>query len=166
MNTALCQDEALVVAPDEMTELVRGDEQCLVQRVAPLLREKDVILDLNQIERIDAAGIAALISLYSLARTYGRKFSVKCVSPRVAEMLSPGGSRRCSHIPQCGLRLAMRGRIRAACRVISPGRFASPRSLPLFEDRNSLLKTIARFLYAYRLCDVGHRQRCAAGDIR
>src|SRR6478672_11444139 len=30
MNTALCQDEALVVAPDEMTELVRGDEQCLV----------------------------------------------------------------------------------------------------------------------------------------
>jgi anti-anti-sigma factor len=95
MNTALCQDQALVVqdqalvvAPDELTELVRGDEQCLVQRVAPLLREKDVILDLNRIERIDAAGIAALISLYSLARTYGHNFSVKCVSPRVAEMLT------------------------------------------------------------------------------
>jgi anti-anti-sigma factor len=88
MNTALCQDEALVVAPEEMTELVRGDEECLVQSVAPLLREKDVILDLNRIERIDAAGIAALISLYSMARTYGRTFSVKCVSPRVAEMLT------------------------------------------------------------------------------
>jgi anti-anti-sigma factor len=88
MNTALCQDEALVVAPDELTELVRGDEQCLVQSVAPLLRERDVILDLNHIERIDAAGIAALISLYSMARAHGRKFSVKCVSPRVAEMLT------------------------------------------------------------------------------
>ena len=89
MNTALCQPgEALVVAPDNMTELVRGDEQCLFQRVAPLLRERDVILDLNKIERIDAAGIAALISLYSTARTLGRSFSIKCVSPRVAELLT------------------------------------------------------------------------------
>jgi len=56
--------------------------------VAPLLREKDVILDLNRVERIDAAGIAALISLYSTARTLGHTFSVKCLSPRVAEMLS------------------------------------------------------------------------------
>jgi anti-anti-sigma factor len=71
-----------------MTELVRGEEQCLVQRVAPLLREKDVVLDLNQIERIDAAGIAALISLYSTARTHGHSFSIKCISPRVSEMLS------------------------------------------------------------------------------
>jgi anti-anti-sigma factor len=89
MNTALCQpEEALVVAPAHMTELVRGEEQCLVERVAPLLRDKDVVLDLNRIERIDAAGIAALISLYSASRNYGHKFSIKCVSPRVAEMLS------------------------------------------------------------------------------
>lgn len=89
MNNALCQPmEALVVVPDEMTELVRGEEQCLVQRVAPLLRESNVVLDLNQVERIDAAGIAALISLYSTARNYGRTFSIKCVSPRVSEMLS------------------------------------------------------------------------------
>ncbi len=90
MKNALCQpmEAALVAAPDNMTELVRGEEQCLVQRVAPLLRERDVILDLNRIERIDAAGIAALISLYSAARTHGRTFSIKCVSPRVSEMLS------------------------------------------------------------------------------
>jgi anti-anti-sigma factor len=89
MNTALCQlDEALVLAPDNMTELVRGEEHCLVDRVAPLLRDQSVTLDLNRIERIDAAGIAALISLYSTARTYGHAFSVKCVSQRVAEMLS------------------------------------------------------------------------------
>ena len=89
MNTALCQPEqALVTAPDDLTELVRGEEQCLVQRVAPLLRERDVVLDLNHVERIDAAGIAALISLYSTARDHGHTFSVKCVSPRVAELLA------------------------------------------------------------------------------
>ena len=89
MNSALCQpDRALVTAPDDMTELVRGEEQCLVQSVAPLLRETDVVLDLNHVERIDAAGIAALISLYSTARAHGRTFSIKCVSPRVAELLT------------------------------------------------------------------------------
>ena len=89
MNTALCQlDNELITAPDHMTELVRGVEQCLVQRVAPMLRERDVVLDLNRIERIDAAGIAALISLYSTARTHSRTFSIKCVSPRVAELLT------------------------------------------------------------------------------
>ena len=79
--------EALLVAP-EMTELVRGDEQRLVERVAPLLRENNVTLDLNGIDRIDAAGIAALISLYSCARNHGNMFSVINVSPRVEEMLS------------------------------------------------------------------------------
>jgi len=89
MKTVLCQlNEALVGAPAEMTELVRGDEQLLIQRVAPLLRENNVTLDLNHIDRIDAAGIAALISLYSTARNHGHTFSVSNMSPRVAEMLS------------------------------------------------------------------------------
>jgi anti-anti-sigma factor len=89
MHSALCQSMVeLVVAPDTMNELVRGEEESLVQRVVPLLREKDVVLDLNRIERIDAAGIAALISLYSAARQHGHSFSVKCVTPRVEEMLS------------------------------------------------------------------------------
>ena len=89
MKTALCQpNQALLVAPFEMTELVRGDEEQLVQRIAPLLRENNVTLDLNGIDRIDAAGIAALISLYSCARNHGNTFSVMNVSPRVEEMLS------------------------------------------------------------------------------
>ncbi len=89
MKTALCQPtEALLVAPAETTELVRGDEQQLVQRVAPLLRENNVTLNLNGIDRIDAAGIAALISLYSCARNHGNTFSVINVSPRVEEMLT------------------------------------------------------------------------------
>jgi len=89
MKNALYQpNDALIVAPAEMTELVRGDEQPLVQRIAPMLREQSVTLDLNHIDRIDAAGIAALISLYSTAREHGRTFSVINVAPRVAEILS------------------------------------------------------------------------------
>jgi len=89
MKNALYQpNDTLILAPAEMTELVRGDEQPLVQRIAPLLREQSVTLDLNHIDRIDAAGIAALISLYSTAREYGQTFSLINVSPRVGEILS------------------------------------------------------------------------------
>ena len=80
-------NETLVVSPSEMTELVRGDEQQLIQRVAPLLLEKNVALDLDKIDRIDAAGVAALISLYSTASNSGHTFSVCNVSDRVAEIL-------------------------------------------------------------------------------
>jgi anti-anti-sigma factor len=88
MNATFSANETLVVAPGEMTELVRGDEQCLIQRVAPLLREKSIALDLHKIDRIDAAGIAALISLYSTARNAGNQFTVCNVPARVAEILS------------------------------------------------------------------------------
>jgi anti-anti-sigma factor len=80
--------EPLVITPAEMTELVRGDEQCLIQRVAPLLRETNVSLNLHKIDRIDAAGIAALISLYSTARNAGHRFTVCNASARVAEILA------------------------------------------------------------------------------
>ena len=80
-------NETLVVAPAEMTELVRGDEQCLIHRLEPLLRDKSVVLDLHRIDRIDAAGVAALISLYSSARNFGHSFTVTNVSPRVEEIL-------------------------------------------------------------------------------
>jgi anti-anti-sigma factor len=88
MNTTFFEtNETLVVQPGEMTELVRGDEQGLIRRVAPLLREKSIALDLQHIDRIDAAGVAALISLYSTARNAGHQFSVCNVSERVAEIL-------------------------------------------------------------------------------
>jgi anti-anti-sigma factor len=89
MSTSFYEtNQALVVTPAEMTELVRGDEQRLIQRVAPLLREKNVSLDLHKIERIDAAGIAALISLYSSGRSAGHEFTVCNVSARVEEILA------------------------------------------------------------------------------
>jgi anti-anti-sigma factor len=79
--------EALVVAPADITELVRGEEHRLLEWVAPLLRESDVALDLEKVERIDAAGVAALISLYSTALEAGHKFAVCNLSERVSEIL-------------------------------------------------------------------------------
>jgi anti-anti-sigma factor len=89
MNCILNQlTEAVVATPPDMSELVRGNESCLIQRVAPLLRDQSVVLDLSAIDRIDAAGIAALISLYGIGRSAGHRFTVCNASVRVAEILT------------------------------------------------------------------------------
>lgn len=88
MNTACEATRAVVCTPAGLTELVRGDDERLVQRVAPLLREQSVALDLDGVERIDAAGIAALIALYKSAHTAGHEFSVFNAAQRVEEILN------------------------------------------------------------------------------
>jgi anti-anti-sigma factor len=80
--------DAGVIAACNVTELVRGNDHELVARLAPQVRERSVALDLAKVERIDAAGIAALISLYGCARDAGHSFSVLNLRPRVAEILS------------------------------------------------------------------------------
>jgi anti-anti-sigma factor len=89
-----CPIETVVYTAGELTELVRGDEQGLLERVAPLVRQHSVSLDLRSVERIDAAGIAALIKLYGLARDAGHHFVVANASARVAEMLALVGLNR------------------------------------------------------------------------
>jgi len=78
----------------EVTELVRGNEQGLVARLTPLVRRQSVILDLSLVERIDAAGVAALISLHANAYESGHCFSVVNPTPHVAEILSLVGLER------------------------------------------------------------------------
>jgi len=74
--------------PGEQTELVRGQERRLLEQMMPLVRSQSVTLDLSLVERIDAAGIAALISLYCGARETGHNFTICNASPRVAEILA------------------------------------------------------------------------------
>jgi anti-anti-sigma factor len=74
--------------PGGLTELVRGSDRRLVERMTPLVRSRSVALDMGSVERIDAAGIAALISLYRSAREAGRSFAVIHASPRVAKVLA------------------------------------------------------------------------------
>ena len=55
-----------------LTELVRGSEASLIDEMTPMVQCGSVRLDLYRVERIDAAGVAALISLYRTA-SRGRK---------------------------------------------------------------------------------------------
>ena len=72
-------------------QLVRGEDARLLEQVGPLVRENDVTLDLAGVEKIDAAGITALIELYQMARKCGHRFCVKNVSARVGQILAVVG---------------------------------------------------------------------------
>jgi anti-anti-sigma regulatory factor len=69
-------------------ELVRGQEQSFLARMNPLVRNQSVCLDLGPTQRIDAAGVAALIQLYCAARDAGHGFAVSNPRPQVAEILA------------------------------------------------------------------------------
>jgi anti-anti-sigma factor len=79
--------EAPVAVPGNLHELVRGQEQRLLRELEPVVRHQSITLDLRQIERIDAAGISLLISLYGAAHSAGNEFAIVNASTRVAEIL-------------------------------------------------------------------------------
>jgi len=87
-NTKGNTPTTVAIWTEESTELVRGHDEWLLQRVMPLVREQSVTLDLRRVERIDAAGIAALIQLYRAATETGHSFTVANVAPHVGEILS------------------------------------------------------------------------------
>ena len=78
----------------ELTELVRGQEEELLERLTPLVRTQSVTLELSRVERIDAAGIAALIKLYRLALEASHSFTVSHARAHVAEILQLVGLER------------------------------------------------------------------------
>ncbi|MGA2218125.1 MAG: STAS domain-containing protein [Terracidiphilus sp.] len=71
-----------------LTELVRGCDRRLVDHLTPHVRRGSIALDFHSVERIDAAGIAALITLYADARQAGHHFSIFNVAPRVVQILA------------------------------------------------------------------------------
>lgn len=76
-----------ITVQGNLHELVRGEEQRLVSQLQPVVRAQSVTLDIRNIERIDAAGIAVLISLYGEAHLSGHEFAIINASPRVVEIL-------------------------------------------------------------------------------
>jgi anti-anti-sigma factor len=91
MTIAMCEPMATLtikaVEPSELNELVRGQDARLLMRVGPMVRERSVMLDLAGVERIDAAGITALVALYRSARESGNRFCLTNVSARVEQIL-------------------------------------------------------------------------------
>lgn len=79
--------ESQIAFPGNLHELVRGQEQRLLKELEPVVRNNSVTLDMRQIERIDAAGISSLISLYGAAHAAGHEFAIVNASTRVAEIL-------------------------------------------------------------------------------
>ncbi len=88
MAATICWATTPYLAESEFTELVRGNERLLLERMLPLVERRCVALDLHTVKRIDAAGLAALIRLYCAAREAGHTFAVSNPSPRVGEILS------------------------------------------------------------------------------
>jgi len=68
-------------------ELVRGMEARVVDELLPRVKMESVALDLSGVERIDAAGIAALITLYCTSVQAGTEFFVVDPSAHVLELL-------------------------------------------------------------------------------
>ena len=76
------------IALPELTELVRGSERQFLERLQPLVRRQNLTLDLAHVARIDAAGLAALITLYCDACQAGYRFDLSNPSPHVREILA------------------------------------------------------------------------------
>jgi anti-anti-sigma factor len=115
MTIATCSETMMnsekAVRTCALTEIVRGSDACLVNEMEPLVRRQDVTLDLSPVERVDAAGIAALISLYRLAEESGHRFKVMNLAPRVYELLALVGLEKvlvfhASVAPEPGCRIA------------------------------------------------------------
>ena len=84
-TVALASSTAAVVFMN--SELVRGVETQIVDELLPRVQQESVALNLAGVERIDAAGIAALITLYCTAVESGTEFSVVSPSAHVLELL-------------------------------------------------------------------------------
>jgi anti-anti-sigma factor len=91
MNDTMCCAEIQPLAAGEITELVRGNENALLERFMPIVRRQCVTLDLESVTRIDAAGLAALITVYCTARESGHDFTILNPSSHVAEILAVVG---------------------------------------------------------------------------
>jgi anti-anti-sigma factor len=68
-------------------ELVRGTEEQILEVLLLRVKQESLALDLAGVERIDAAGIAALITLYCTAIEAGTEFYVVNPSARVLDLL-------------------------------------------------------------------------------
>lgn len=90
-SAMMCVDEVLKTEEGETAAWVRGNDSELLARLLPLVREQCVVLDFSAVERIDAAGLSALIALYREARQAGHSFAVTSPTPRVAEVLAVVG---------------------------------------------------------------------------
>ena len=66
---------------------VSGDEQRLRSAVLTESKARTVVVDLAEIQDIDAAGVGMLVSLHLWARSHGISFKLMNLTPRVENVL-------------------------------------------------------------------------------
>ena len=88
MTGIMMQTKTRLAAATGITELVKGGDRLLLERMMPLVHAQSVVLDLHKVTRIDAAGLAALIQLYCAARDMGHNFAVANPTQHVFELLA------------------------------------------------------------------------------
>lgn len=95
MSTGILEPAATLkfqtAEPGAMPELTRENIGYLLEILGPLVLLRNLKLDLTGVERIDAAGISMLLTLYSRAREAGNYFSLVNVPARIVEILSVVG---------------------------------------------------------------------------
>jgi anti-anti-sigma factor len=69
-------------------ELVRGREHEILEQLQPLVHSQSVRLDLSSVERVDAAGLFVLVTLYCDACKAGFEFTVVNPPRHVARILA------------------------------------------------------------------------------
>jgi anti-anti-sigma factor len=85
MNTNPVESARNIVL--RLKELVRGQEQGFLEELTPTVVRENVALDFAEVERIDAAGLAALITLYTDACKAGHTLTVSRPNRHVREIL-------------------------------------------------------------------------------
>jgi anti-anti-sigma regulatory factor len=73
---------------ETLTELVRGNDQLLLEHYLPLVRKAPISLDFVSVRRVDAAGVSALLTLYTTAHKAGHGFAILNASARVTQTLA------------------------------------------------------------------------------
>lgn len=86
--TAAVYFESAPAVSAGIPELVRGAEQDLLDHLLPLVRRQCVLLDLESVTRIDAAGLAALVTLHCEACKFGHSFTVSHPGHHVREIMA------------------------------------------------------------------------------
>jgi anti-anti-sigma regulatory factor len=54
----------------------------------PLVRKVSISLDFTSVRRVDAAGVSALLALYTASQKAGHRFAILNASTRVVQMLA------------------------------------------------------------------------------
>ena len=73
---------------ETLTELVRGPDQLLLEHYMPLVRKASISLDFISVRRVDAAGVSALLALYTTSQKAGHRFGILNASTRVVQTLA------------------------------------------------------------------------------